>query len=266
MVKFPFLSKFGKGNQDQNKLGNILLTISLRLKDQQQKLDEAKRRLQERDKDLFDKVKRAHRENDKVKAAIYAQEIADIRNMIKVIYTGYLALEKVIIRLETAQTMQDVSAVLGPTAALLEGLKVKMRNVAPDVALALSSIIDTVSSIANSSGIQVRNSDLLSSYNEREANIIIEEAARSAEKDLKVELPDLPLPPQGIQPQVYQQPSQENRQRRTRDISEEDVIQYITTHGGFLDVEDFCKVYGAERDAVLAILNTMSREGKILLS
>lgn len=86
------------------------------------------------------------------KATIYAQEISDIRKMIKIIYTAFLAIEKVRIKLDTVQELQGVSLVLLPVMKVLGQLKDQIRGIAPEVAIALDSITSSVNSIAVETG------------------------------------------------------------------------------------------------------------------
>ncbi|MEM3209055.1 MAG: Snf7 family protein, partial [Saccharolobus sp.] len=130
--KLPFI--FNSEKRRKAQLGKILTEISLKLKDQQTRLEEAIRRLKDRDKELFEKVVRAQVEGDDAKAKIYAQEIADIRRIIKVIYTAFLAIEKVRLKLDTVQELQGVSLVLYPVAKILGDLKDQIKGIAPEVA------------------------------------------------------------------------------------------------------------------------------------
>ncbi|MFP3226195.1 MAG: Snf7 family protein, partial [Sulfolobaceae archaeon] len=94
-------SLFNNDKKRKAQLGKLLTEISLKLKDQQNRLEEAIHRLKDRDKELFEKVIRAQIEGDMARATIYAQEISDIRKMIKIIYTAFLAIEKVRLKLDT---------------------------------------------------------------------------------------------------------------------------------------------------------------------
>nr|WP_256201746.1 Snf7 family protein [Sulfuracidifex metallicus] len=117
------LSLFHSDKKEKEKLTEQLTAISLKLKDQQTRLEETIRRLKEKDKDLFSRVVRAQEEGEDARAKIYAQEIAEIRKFIKIIYTATLALEKVRIKLETVRELQGASIVLGPIVKILGGFK-----------------------------------------------------------------------------------------------------------------------------------------------
>lgn len=60
------ISLFHSDKKEKERLGEQLTAISLRLKDQQNRLEETIRRLKEKDKDLFSKVIRRKRREKKL--------------------------------------------------------------------------------------------------------------------------------------------------------------------------------------------------------
>ncbi|MCE4629868.1 MAG: Snf7 family protein, partial [Desulfurococcales archaeon] len=85
-----------------------------RLTSQIHKLDYSLSKLQAYDKQLFEKTVNALIEGDKTKARMYANEVAEIRKMAKIILTVRHALERVKIRLDTFLIVGDVQANLAP--------------------------------------------------------------------------------------------------------------------------------------------------------
>ncbi|BBG23799.1 cell division protein CdvB [Sulfuracidifex tepidarius] len=245
------ISLFHSDKKEKERLGEQLTAISLRLKDQQNRLEETIRRLKEKDKDLFSKVIRAQEEGEEARAKIYAQEIAEIRKFIKIIYTATLALEKVRIKLDTVQELQGASIVLFPVAKLLGDLKDQVRNVVPDVAMALDSIVSNVNGIAIQTG-SVDGTSLVPSIVDEQAQQILKEAQSSAEAKMKEILPDLPHPP------ISQTPVR-------RKVTVDDVMSYIKSRGGFFDVQDFASLYGLGRQEVMELLREMNSRGLISL-
>jgi len=188
------LSLFHSDKKEKEKLTEQLTAISLKLKDQQTRLEETIRRLKEKDKDLFSRVVRAQEEGEDARAKIYAQEIAEIRKFIKIIYTATLALEKVRIKLETVRELQGASIVLGPIVKILGDLKDQVKNVVPDVAMALDSIVANVNGIAIQTG-SIDGTSIVPAMVDEQAQQILKEAQSTAEAKIKEILPDLPHPP-----------------------------------------------------------------------
>ncbi|MEM0067700.1 MAG: cell division protein CdvB [Saccharolobus sp.] len=251
--KLPFI--FNSEKRRKAQLGKILTEISLKLKDQQTRLEEAIRRLKDRDKELFEKVVRAQVEGDDAKAKIYAQEIADIRRIIKVIYTAFLAIEKVRLKLDTVQELQGVSLVLYPVAKILGDLKDQIKGIAPEVAIALDSIISSVNGIAVETG-GINERGIIPSAVDEQARQILDEAQKMAEIKVKELLPDLPHPPAD----KIRLPQSKQTVKR---ITEKDLLDYIVNNGGFLDLEHFSRLHGVEKQDVIKLLEEMQNKGLI---
>ncbi|ARM76514.1 cell division protein CdvB [Acidianus manzaensis] len=256
--KLPFFSHFNSDKKRKNQQANIT-EISIKLKDQQTKLDESLHRLKERDKDLFSRVVRAQIEGDSARATIYAQEISDIRKMMKIIYTAYLAIEKVRLKLDTVKELEGVSLVLFPVAKILGEMKEQIKGIAPDVALAFDSIASSVNSIAIETG-AINDKSIVPAVIDEQAKKILDEAQKTAEVKIKEMLPDLPHPPNTVN---TTQINVNNSPRKT--LSERELLDYINSTGGFLDVEHITKIYGIDKSEVFSLLREMANKGLISL-
>ena len=251
-------SIFNNDKKRKVQLEKMITEISLKLKEQQDRLDEAIRRLKERDKELFEKVVRAQIEGDVARATIYAQEISDIRKMIKIIYTAYLAIEKVRLKLDTVQELQGVSLVLFPVMKILGELKDQIKGVAPEVALALDSITSSVNSIAIETG-AISERSVVPAMVDEQAKQILDEAQKMAEVKVREILPELPHPPTEL-PKPRAQAIQIKRQ-----LTEDMLLDYIRSTGGFLDLEYISKNYGVDKVEVLNLLKRLEQKGLIAL-
>jgi division protein CdvB (Snf7/Vps24/ESCRT-III family) len=94
----------------------------LTLRVQQNKLEQASYRLKERDKILFESCMHALKKKNKEKAAICANEIAEIRKLIKFLYNVQLAIERVVLRLETIKELSEIVIDLKPALKLLQNV------------------------------------------------------------------------------------------------------------------------------------------------
>ena len=244
-------------------LSKVIIDISLKLKEQQDRLDEAIRRLRDRDKELYEKVIRAQIEGDIAKATIYAQEISDIRKIIKIIYTAYLAIEKVRIKLDTVKELQGVSLVLLPIMKVLNQLKEQIRGISPEVAMALDSILSSVNSIAIETGV-LSEKNVVPTVIDEEAQKILNETKKMAESKLKELLPELPYPPSETSTKQQVELKVEVPKQK-RKVTEEDLLDYIKQTGGFLDVEHFSKLYNVDKDEVLNLLKSLAEKGLVTL-
>jgi len=114
------------------------------LKVQQNKLEQANYRLKERDRILFETCMFALKKNNKEKAAMCATEIAEVRKLVKFLYNVQLAIERVVLRLETIKELGDIVADLKPALKLLQGVSQELFQVLPDVSSELTTVNQTI--------------------------------------------------------------------------------------------------------------------------
>jgi division protein CdvB (Snf7/Vps24/ESCRT-III family) len=117
----------------------------LTLRVQQNKLQQASYRLRERDKTLFESCMHALKKNNKEKAAICANEIAEIRKLIKFLYNVELAIERVVLRLETIKELSEIVVDLKPALKLLQNVSQELFQVLPDVSTELNNVNSAIS-------------------------------------------------------------------------------------------------------------------------
>ena len=114
------------------------------LRVQQNKLEQASFRLKERDRVLFESCMGALKKNNREKAAICATELAEVRKLIKFIYSVQLAIERVILRLETIKELGDIVTDLKPALRLLQNVSQELFQVLPDVSSELDNVNSTI--------------------------------------------------------------------------------------------------------------------------
>ncbi len=106
-----------------------------RLQTQQKKIEHICMQLKRRDNDLFKKCVEMHQSGDKLRTQMYADECAEIRKIARHVLGSQLALERVIVRLETIMHFGDiVTKDMAAVVSLVGGIKEKMSSVIPSVA------------------------------------------------------------------------------------------------------------------------------------
>jgi hypothetical protein len=86
----------------------------------------------------------ALKKNNKEKAAMCATEIAEVRKLVKFLYNVQLAIERVIMRLETIKELGDIVSDLKPALRLLQGVSQELFQVLPDVSSELDNVNSTI--------------------------------------------------------------------------------------------------------------------------
>ncbi|MGE5637663.1 MAG: Snf7 family protein, partial [Chloroflexota bacterium] len=86
------------------------------------KLDQTNERFTQKDRAMFAKLVDAYAKHDTAHANIYANEIAEVRKMAKLVMNARLALDQVLLRIQTCTELGDVVANLGPAIGVLRSV------------------------------------------------------------------------------------------------------------------------------------------------
>lgn len=156
-----------------------------------QMLDKTSARFNERDKSIFNKVVDAYTKHDSAHANVYANELAEIRRMEKVTMSARLALDQIVLRLQTVSELGDVAHALLPVIGVVRDVKNGMSSVSPQIAKELGDISNLLSGIVLDAGAVTGMSINFESSNE-DAQKIMMEAAAVAEHRMKDTFPELP--------------------------------------------------------------------------
>jgi division protein CdvB (Snf7/Vps24/ESCRT-III family) len=162
-----------------------------RLSLQIHRLDQASDRFSQKDKALFGKIVAAYETHDSSRANIYANELAEVRKMEKIVMNARLALDQVMLRLQTVTEFGDIVSTLGPAIGVLRTVSTGLVGVLPEAENELGDIGNMLSGVmfdvGQSSGLNLN----FNSVNEDAAKILTE-AATVAEQRINSNFPDLP--------------------------------------------------------------------------
>jgi len=161
-----------------------------KLKVQLNKLDQASARLMERDKKLFERVVDAYLRHEMDRATLYANELAELRKMSKIILFSKLSLEKVLLRLGTIRELGELVVAMAPAVEVVRSIKSSLVGVLPDAEQELSELGELLNSLVVEAG-QVTGQALTLEATE-EAQKILEEAMAVAEQRMREKLPEIP--------------------------------------------------------------------------
>jgi len=162
------------------------------LRIQHNKLEQASFRLKERDRILFQTCINAVNNKNKDRAAICANELVEVRKLLKFLYHVELAIERVILRLETIKELNDIVVDLKPSLKLLQSVSQQLFEVLPDVSSELSKVNETISETLYSTKITADESIIPVNRKTPEGEEIIKEVSSFLERKLVEELPEPP--------------------------------------------------------------------------
>jgi len=165
-----------------------------RLKTQKTKIADSGAKMQQRDRDYFNKCVTAQMAKDSARAAMYANECAEVRKMAKITLRCELALEQITLRLETVQQFGDLAAMMGPVVGVVQAIKNQIQGVMPQVSYELGAIGETLNGVVIEVG-EATGSGYDISTSSGEAQRILTEANTIAEQRMKERFPELPAAP-----------------------------------------------------------------------
>jgi division protein CdvB (Snf7/Vps24/ESCRT-III family) len=145
-----------------------------RIELQVQKLDQATERFSQRDKTIFARIVDAYTKHDTARANVFANELAEIRKMERLIINARLALEQIVLRLRTVSELGDVVSTLGPAVSVLRSVKSGLVSVFPEAESELGEIGNMLSGIMIEAGQGSGMTLSFDSVNEDAAKILTE--------------------------------------------------------------------------------------------
>jgi division protein CdvB (Snf7/Vps24/ESCRT-III family) len=187
------------------------------LKVQHNKLEQASYRLRERSHILFQTCVGAIKNKNKERAAICANEIAEVRKLIKFLYDVELAIERVILRLETIKELSDIVVDLKPSLRLLQRVSQDLFEVLPDVSSELNKVNDTISETLYSTKINADASLIPVDRKTEGGEEILNEVTMVVAQKLSEALPE---PPATLKTQEAMQTALKELVALTTDVSE----------------------------------------------
>ena len=187
----PFTSRIKEAVKPPGPLKPRLDFAVRRIELQTQKLDQATERFSQRDKSIFARIVDSYTKHDTARANVFANELAEVRKMQRLIINAGLALEQIVLRLRTVTELGDVVSTLGPAVGVLRSVRAGLASVFPEAENELGEIGNLLSGIMIEAGQSSGMTLNFDTVNE-DAQGILTEAATVAEQRMKEKFPELP--------------------------------------------------------------------------
>jgi len=170
---------------------NGISEVVTSLRVQENRLEDISQRFSDRGRQLFEKCVLAQQEKDSYKAAMYAEEVVQLKKMNAVVLRSQHSLRQVALRLETLQDFKDAGAILGPIVTVVNQIRGDLAGVVPEVSNGLARIDDVLDTLIIEAG--TAGSPMLdSSVSNEEAMKILQEASEISAMRMKGKFPELP--------------------------------------------------------------------------
>lgn len=235
---------------------------SFRLRAQFDKLDHMYSRLQQRDRDLFQRCIGAQVSKDFAHSKIYANECAEIRKIAKTVLGSQLALEKVILRLETVEEFGSIVSQMAPVMSIVKETKSKIAGVVPQVASELDAVNNLLGDFTDEQS-EVTVANIPIETTDAEAKKVLEETGVIAEQRLRDQFPDLPIldtqssKHTGVLETATSGPVFDER-------LQEEVFHYARKHDGELNIHSCADSLGTSPQEVRNALERLRDAGRIV--
>ncbi|MGC8949268.1 MAG: Snf7 family protein [Thermoprotei archaeon] len=279
MVRINFLKR-------RRDLKDIINDTIIKLRSYVSRLELAKYRLRKKEKEMFDKVVTAQASGNAQYATIYANEVAELRKLVKSVESASISLEQLLLRLETIIELGDAASLLSS----LQGLISDVRTVIPQIAPELENDLNVLSNaVLEQLGAKYPDTfeTLPLDTSDADLNKILKEAAAVAGTMIK-EKSLLPEPPTASKEKITDKvqkvaesisigegplsrsdksSSTQNKVINVRTeklLSLEDkVYLWVLEHNGELNVMDCARYLGVSPDDVRRAIDSLSRAGKL---
>ncbi len=282
-------------------IGEVIHATTKRLKLQQMRLEQAASRLRERDRTLFNACVSQIRMKHKERAGLVANELSEVRKVLNMVTQCHLALERIILRLETIQEVSQIMADLKPALRSLRELTETMVSVMPDVAAELQRVNESISETLAVTRMTSAE-DVAPLIHKTEAGEeILKEVSATLEKRVSDELPLPPMPIASGKAEAPREskkkqmvalsascseithPAEEREKRETqsyvtykdvklREVSYrieqqplEDVIMQYAREQGEIDLEQCAEELSVPHEEVEKALENLGKKQKILI-
>jgi len=265
-----------------------------KLKIQRFKLEQVIVRLRDRDATLFKTCAKAVENKNKERATIFANELAEIRKLIKIISQTQILVERITLRLETLKELHAAFADLKPVLRIVHSVTQRLTILMPQMAYEMERVNDSISETLAMTSIGSPQIDLPFDVKTPGGEEVLKEVSALLEQKLAEELPEPPTSvavtekPQRVEkvkqmvalaatcseireeegPQTYVSYKDMELQRvslKIREASplEDTVLEYAKKRGGQIDVTQCAFELNVPPEEVEKTLERLGTQGKI---
>ncbi len=154
-------------------------------------LDGTVNRIKQRDSTIFKSVVASLARHDSQHAAVYANELSEVRKMGKMVTQAQLALEQISLRLGTITDLGEIATTLAPAVSVIRSMKQDLTVALPEADREIGEISGLLSSVLVDAGTTTGLSLNFDAANE-DAQKVLEEAASVAEQRMRESFPEIP--------------------------------------------------------------------------
>ncbi len=271
---FDFMGwAFGiKGKTDKKR---VITALIVRIDVSAQEVRDTLRKLELRYRELLRKAVEALVKKERDRALIYANEVTQVKSM----YTKLLVVDKVLeqvkLRLETIENVSNITAPMMEATGILSVARDYIKDIVPSMGYSIDTLIsETKKVLVETTDSIAVDADKAIEYTP-EAERMIEELEKTVTDTVNNRLPDIPTEllatttGKSLEVRVKESaikvpvtPKPRIRRPKVEEIDKE-VLEYILTHGGFIDVGDVAAKLGVGKYVIIESLHRLRQQNKI---
>ena len=154
-------------------------------------LDGTVNRIRQRDATIFRNVVASLAKHDMQHAAVYANELTEVRKMGKMVTQAQLAMEQISLRIGTINDLGEIANTLAPAVSVIRNMKDDLRLALPEADKEIGELSGLLSSVLVDAGSTGGISLNFDAANE-DAQRVLDEASAVAEQRMRESFPEIP--------------------------------------------------------------------------
>jgi division protein CdvB (Snf7/Vps24/ESCRT-III family) len=162
-----------------------------KLQVQTTKMDAMLSKLEERDKQIFQRVVTAVQQHDTSASKVLSNELAEIRKVKKMLGGARMSLEQVQLRLATIHDLGDAMVAIGPAMNTMKSLQSSLGKFMPEADSEMNAMAQTLNGLMVDS-ISDDSFNMESDASNEETDRILQEASAVAEQQIGDKFPSVP--------------------------------------------------------------------------
>jgi len=164
-----------------------------KLKTQRFKIEKVIVRLRQRDAVLFKTCETALKAKNKERAVIYANELAEIRKLVKLISQTQILIERVVLRLETLKELSAAFADLKPALRILRTVTKRLTIIMPQMAYEMERVNESIDETLAMTTVSSTELNLPIDVKTPGGEEVLKEVSAFLEEKLTEKLPEPPV-------------------------------------------------------------------------
>lgn len=149
-------------------------------------------KLQKKHDMIFERIVLAQKTSNSRYAAVYAEEVKQIRKVQGMISKAQTSMEQVRLRLDTVSELGDVVVTLSPCMSIIKGISPSLSGIMPEATASIQDLSQILGDVMEGSAMNLGNGMNVVTGDSAETMAILEEAHEVIAGQTKAAIPDVP--------------------------------------------------------------------------